>query len=92
MTPTTYWIARDLDDRLLVFDRQPRPGALWFYGDSEVANIDAAQWRFAGLPHEPAPGECWEVRWVELYVTALGIRFVPIARNVTAELKEKADG
>lgn len=89
MTTTTYWISayRGL---LSVSDKHPNSAELVRH---QICCI--WMWPALGLPHEPAPGECWEVRWEERNTTRglddpFAVRMVPIARNVTAELKEAA--
>lgn len=95
MTPTTYWIAR-VEQYLSVYAERPTPRIFGFSG-TLIISAHTDHWRVFGLPQEPAPGECWEVRWEERYVLDKPVhyddgahRLVPIARNVTAELKEKA--
>lgn len=98
MTPTTYWIARRPGTGpLMVWNKPPKPRMSGFYGDgvSYVGEVRPEHWPALGLPHEPATGECWEVRWEERKVFTGDRRFtewrlVPIARNVTQELKEAA--
>lgn len=107
---TTYWIARNDvysgDRRLRVFGAAP-----FFLGNAWHAPlhikphtqgapcrqgaIGGSFYDALGLPREPAPGECWKVKWVKRQVlkhpydlVGADMRLVPIARDVTAELKE----
>lgn len=95
---TTYWIT-NRSEGLIVYAQPPDPKLGGFYGTGTLVCVaPTAHFAAVGLPHEIAPGECWEVRWEWMsvgydYATDTMIkRIVPIARNVTAELKEKADG
>lgn len=91
---TTHWITAYGREVLAVCDTHPN-----HFGDhSKLQVCKPWMWPALGLPHEIAPGECWEVRWERMsvgydYVTdTMRSMIVPIARDVTAELKEKSDG
>jgi hypothetical protein len=65
---------------------------MWGFSGTLIVSAHTEHWRLFGLPQEPSPGECWEVRW-ETAPVLIGDdihedRLAPIARNVTAELKE----
>lgn len=93
MTPTTYWIAR-VEQYLSVYAEAPTPRMRGFSG-TLICSAHVEHWQLFGLPHEPAPGECWEVRWEPISIlrdfapTATERAMVPIARNVTEELRSK---
>ncbi len=108
MTPTTYWISRggqnvsgwaDDPDPLnleLHSDAPPRwlPFAYQWQSHGAKSRVSYVHWPALGLPHEPAPGECWRVDWTEHRAAGQldDPQMIATARNVTAELKEKADG
>jgi hypothetical protein len=98
---TTYWIAND-GFVLEVFASPPTFVAFEWRGQKGTEfNVPKRHWPAVGLPHEIAPGECWEVRWVStdenfgalaLHSRLRAPEFIPIARNVTQELKEAERG
>lgn len=100
--PKTFWIAREwsvlgCEESVTIFTERPRlkGGDVWICdSDAPYGWISPEMFASVGLPREPLPGECWEVTWNELRPAGQldDSIMVPIARNVTEELKEANDG
>lgn len=96
------YISRDKDHCLAIWRHQPKRHKNAFVDHREISdNIEEvdveAYWTF-GLPHEPAIGTCWVVRWIptDEYLPILRISsrrqapdFIPIAHDITHLIEEK---
>jgi hypothetical protein len=95
---TKYWIT-NRDGYLTAYSKPMTPKSGRFAGliRDYVCTTGAHHYQALGLPHEIPPGQCWEVSWHTASVTIHPTRqhrtmLVPIARNVTEELKESSRG
>lgn len=86
---------------LWFFDCEPRYRVYDLNGSCEWVDDDGhsgwchvEMWRALGLSEEPANGTCWRVDWQDHVVRidqgSTFIRSIPVAVDVTAELKAKA--
>lgn len=89
MDAKTCWVSRGMrSDSLVLWPVPPKWDDYVEWDASNGSDVWADHYWTLGLPSEPAPGSCWEVRWEPWTVLdELGSTLIPIARDVTEELK-----